>query len=244
MLERDWYEKPVSTFSYPALPNAWCLAILDCAEPYGAYRAKAHIKIAVRPAQTAMVESKVMIFGLFRGRRNASVIERLHGDIVAAAREPVLFTDYGIPDTIDGRFESIALHAALALRHLKELPAPGPEIAQDLADAIFRHFDIGLREMGVSDTGVSRRMRDLAEAFLGRANAYNEALTQPDMTRHVMLAAALARNVFGDTRDGEQLAYYAEQNDAALAQMSLADFLKGPIFRVKAAANFREVCDE
>ncbi len=52
-----------------------------------------------------------MIFGLFRGKRNASVIGRLHADIVAAARDPVLFTDYGIADTIDGRFESIALHA-------------------------------------------------------------------------------------------------------------------------------------
>ena len=138
-----------------------------------------------------------MIFGLFRGRRNASVIGRLHADIVAAARDPVLFTDYGIADTIDGRFESIALHAALALRRLKQLPEPGPEIAQDLADALFRHFDVGLREMGVSDTGVPRRMRDLAEAFLGRANAYNEALAQPGAARHPALAAALSRNVFG-----------------------------------------------
>jgi cytochrome b pre-mRNA-processing protein 3 len=190
------------------------------------------------------MESKVMIFGLFRGRRNASVIERLHTDIVTAARDPVLFTDCGIADTIDGRFESIALHAALALRRLKQLPEPGPEIAQDLADAIFRHFDIGLREMGVSDTGVPRRMRDLAEAFLGRANAYTEALAQPGAARHAALVAALSRNVFTDAQSGEHLARYAERSDAALMQMSLADFLKGPIFRVEAAANFREVCDE
>jgi cytochrome b pre-mRNA-processing protein 3 len=191
-----------------------------------------------------MVESKVMIFGLFRGRRNASVIERLHGDIVAAARDPVLFTDYGIADTLDGRFESLALHGALALRRLKALPAPAPEIAQDLADAIFRHFDIGLREMGVSDTGVARRMRDLAEAFLGRANAYGEALAQPGAARQAALAAALARNIFADGESGEQLARYTIRNDEILAQMSLADFLKGPIFRVKAASNLREVRDD
>ena len=185
-----------------------------------------------------------MIFGLFRGRRNASVIERLHADIVAASRDPVLFTDYGIADTIDGRFESVALHAALALRRLKQLPEPGPEIAQDLADALFRHFDAGLREMGVSDTGVPGRMRDLAEAFLGRANAYTEALAQAGAARHAALAAALSRNVFADAQGGEHLARYAERSDAALMQMSLADFLKGPIFRVEAAANFREVCDE
>jgi cytochrome b pre-mRNA-processing protein 3 len=205
---------------------------------------QSEIKIAIRPAQTAMVECKVMIFGLFRGRRNASVIERLHGDIVAAARDPVLFTDYGIPDTLDGRFESLALHASLVLRHLKELPAPAPEIAQDVADAIFRHFDQGLREMGVGDTTVPRRMRDLAEAFLGRATAYSEALAKPEAERHAALAAALARNIFAGTQSGDPLARYAERNDAALSQMSLADFLKGPIFRVKAAANLREVCDE
>ncbi len=107
-----------------------------------------------------------MIFGLFRGRGNTRVIERLHGEIVAAARDPVLFTAYGIADNLDGRFELIALHAILLLRRLKQLSPPGQEIAQDLADAIFRHFDLGLRETGVSDIAVPRRMRDLAEAFL------------------------------------------------------------------------------
>ena len=178
-----------------------------------------------------------MIFGLFRGRRNARVIERLHAEIVAAARDPVLFTDYGIADTIDGRFESIALHAALALRRLKQLPAPGPEIAQDLADAIFRHFDVGLREMGVGDIGVPRRMRDLAEAFFGRANAYNErsrSRTRRGMRR---LPRLLSRNVFGDARDGAQLRATSRRSDEALAQMTLAEILKGPIFPVEAAAN-------
>jgi cytochrome b pre-mRNA-processing protein 3 len=182
-----------------------------------------------------------MIFGLFRGRRNTRLIERLHGEVVTAARDPVLFTAYGIADDLDGRFEAIALHASLVLRRLQQLPPPGPDIAQELADALFRHFDVGLREMGVSDTGVPRRMRDLAEAFLGRANAYNEALAQPEETRLAELATTLSRNVFAGQRDGAQLARYVARLDAALQQMPLAQFLEGPIFGDEAAVNAREV---
>src|SRR5579872_5750434 len=112
-----------------------------------------------------------MILGLFRGNANRKLVARLHGDIVAAARDPVLFTDYGIADTVDGRFESLVLHAALVLRRLETLPAPAPEVAQDLADLLFRHFDIALREIGMSDTRVPREMKALAEAFFGRAMA-------------------------------------------------------------------------
>ncbi len=176
-----------------------------------------------------------MIFGLFRGRGNTRIIERLHGEIVAAARDPVLFTAYGIADNLDGRFESIALHAILLLRRLKQLPPPGPEIAQDLADAIFRHFDLGLREAGVSDIAVPRRMRDLAEAFFGRASTYNAALDQSGPAGQAALAAALSRNVFGGAADGARLAAFVRDREAGLAQMSLAEILQGPIFRAKAA---------
>ncbi len=176
-----------------------------------------------------------MIFGLFRGRGNTRVIERLHGEIVAAARDPVLFTAYGIADNLDGRFESIALHAILLLRRLKQLPPPGPEIAQDLADAVFRHFDLGLREAGVSDIAVPRRMRDLAEAFLGRANSYNAALDQSGQAGEMALAAALSRNVYGGADDGPTLATFVRDREAALAHMTLAEILEGPIFRAKAA---------
>jgi cytochrome b pre-mRNA-processing protein 3 len=182
-----------------------------------------------------------MIFGLFRGRQNAPLIDRLHGEVVAASREPVLFTDFGIADDLDGRFESLALHGALVLRRLKDLPAPGPEIAQDLADAIFRHFDIGLRELGVSDVGVPRRMRDLAQAFLGRASAYQAALNENETLRGAALGAALSRNVFGGEKDGAELAGYVLALDAKLAQMPLAQFLEGPIFQPDAVSVAKEV---
>ena len=173
-----------------------------------------------------------MIFGLFRGTANRRLIDRLHGEIVAAARDPVLFTQYGVADDLDGRFESVALHAALVLRRLNLLPPPGPQIAQDLADAVFQHFDIALREMGVGDISVPKRMKTLAEAFLGRAAAYDRALA----AGHAALCAALSRNVYAGRSDASRLARYVEALDEAFAAATLADFVERPIFRRKAAA--------
>jgi cytochrome b pre-mRNA-processing protein 3 len=136
-----------------------------------------------------------MILATWRARRaNRILIEQLHGEIVAAARRPALFLGLGAPDTFDGRFEMVTLHAGLAMRRLSGLSSVGTEIAQELADCVFRHFDDGLREMGIGDTGVPKRMKRLAEAFYGRNKAYGEALDEPTNDRLVL---ALARNVYG-----------------------------------------------
>jgi cytochrome b pre-mRNA-processing protein 3 len=172
-----------------------------------------------------------MIFGLFRGIANRRLIDRLHAEIVTAARDPVLFIDYGIADDVDGRFESLALHAALVLRRLNLFPPPGPEIAQDLGDAIFRHFDVALREMGVGDVSVPKRMKSMAEAFLGRADAYHRALGE----NHAVLCVALSRNVYAGRGEADRLARYVKALDDAF-ETTLADFIRGPIFRCKAAA--------
>ena len=144
-----------------------------------------------------------MILGLFRRSPNVAVVERLHAAIVAAARQPALYTDLAVPDTFEGRFESLTLHAGLVLRRLRDAPAPGPEMAQDLVDTVFRHFDRTLREMGVGDTAVPKRMKGIAEAFAGRCAAYDEALRSGDLAR------ALARNVYEGCHDGVALSRYS-----------------------------------
>ena len=161
------------------------------------------------------------MFRLYRRSANQQLLDRLHGEIVAAARNPVLFTDYAIQDTFEGRFEMVTLHAALLLRRLNQTPHPGPEIAQDLANAVFRHFDVALREMGVGDTSVPKRMKTLAEAFFGRSAAYDEAL-QRDETA---LAAALARNVYAGQGNSSHLTRYVQAIDAVLTAMPLQTIL-------------------
>src|SRR4051794_14923778 len=109
------------------------------------------------------------IFGLFRHDRRTAVLEELYGRVTAAARNPGLYLRLGVPDTVEGRFESLALHLVLVLRRLRGLPPPTGEIAQDLVDAFFGQLDASLREMGVGDMGVPKRMKKLAHGFYDRA---------------------------------------------------------------------------
>jgi cytochrome b pre-mRNA-processing protein 3 len=131
-----------------------------------------------------------MIFARWRARRHArALIDHLHGEIVAAARRPVLYTDCGAPDTLDGRFEMMVLHGDLLLRRLSELGAA--DLAQEVVDRLFEGFDDSLREMAIGDAGVVKRMTKFASAYYGRAGAYGPALEAGDAAA---LAAALARN--------------------------------------------------
>jgi cytochrome b pre-mRNA-processing protein 3 len=131
------------------------------------------------------------------GLRGANRHERagfsLYGAAVAAAREHYLYESLGVPDTLDGRFDLVSLYAFLLIHRLRGLPEPGPALAQAVFDAMFSDMDLNLREMGVGDLSVGKRVRAMWEAFHGRANAYTAAMQAAD---RVALEAALARNVW------------------------------------------------
>src|SRR5947209_1171141 len=118
-----------------------------------------------------------MIPNFLRTRGNRRVIEALHGRIVAAARNPALFLPpYAVPDSLEGRFDLLILLATLMVRRLESLPAPGREIAQGVVDCLFQHLDRALREMGVGDLAVPKRMKKLAGDFGGRSAAYRDTI--------------------------------------------------------------------
>jgi cytochrome b pre-mRNA-processing protein 3 len=117
----------------------------------------------------------------------------LYGVAVAAARDPWLYTALGVPDTLDGRFDLIGVHAFVLIHHLRFLPDPGPALAQAVFDAMFSDMDQALRELGVGDLSVGRRVRAMWEAFHGRSRAYEAALASAD---NAALPTALARNVW------------------------------------------------
>ena len=119
--------------------------------------------------------------------------------------------------------ECLTLHAALVLRRLRDAPAPGPEMAQDLVDAVFGHFDRMLREMGVGDTSVPKRMKVMAEAFGGRCAAYEDGLLSGSLAR------ALARNVYAGCHDGVALSRYASACAASLDDAPLQVLLDGTL---------------
>jgi cytochrome b pre-mRNA-processing protein 3 len=165
-----------------------------------------------------------MIFGLFRKNPHEERVARLHEKIVAQSRLPAFFLPpHNIPDTFEGRFEILTLNAGLVLRRLSLLPEPGPEIAQALADAIFTRFDDALREIGVSDVGVPKKMKKLARAFMGRGAAYAQAMEQGEAA----FSAALARNVLAGCGDAAALARYGLAAQARLSETPLEVFLFG-----------------
>lgn len=171
------------------------------------------------------------MFGLFSRNSNQDVINKLHGEIMAGVLQPALYLQCGVPDTFEGRFEMLALHGSLAVRQIEKLPAPGPALAQDLMDVIFRNLDVMLREMGVGDTTVPKRMKKHAEAFMGRAVSYAGALDARDREG---LCKALARNVLGDeTRAGSQdiqsLARYVLAVEQQLAGYGIDHYVTGRI---------------
>jgi len=120
-------------------------------------------------------------------------IDEIHGEIVAAARAPELYTVLGVPDDIDGRFEMVVVYAGLVLRRLGELGEPARPWAQDVVDRVFVGFDGALRELTFSDARVAKRIKAMAEAFFGRNAVYHAALAVENPR---LLAAALARNVY------------------------------------------------
>ena len=130
----------------------------------------------------------------FQPSRASQDAVRLLQAVTEASRRPALFAAGRIPDTLEGRFEAMALYGSLALIRLRADEGAGP-LAQTFADKLFRAFDAGLREEGVGDLSVPKRMQKLAASFYGRLEAYSTAIAAQN---GASLAAALGRNVFAN----------------------------------------------
>lgn len=173
------------------------------------------------------------MFGFFRAAANRRLVDRLHGEIVAAARQPALYARLGAPDTFEGRFELLALHAGAVLRRLETLGKAGDaaaaDLARDLADAIFLRLDHTLREQGVGDLAVPKRMKKFAEAFYGRLAACEKAMA--DGTGDA-LRLVVARNVLADesaTEAAGPLATYLRRLWSAMDGLSFEAMTAGAI---------------
>ena len=134
-----------------------------------------------------------MLKNLLRPRRTRDLGEALYAAAVAQARQPAFYTALGVPDRIDARFELYTLHVLLLILRLRDEGERGAEVAQDLFDAYVSALDHALRELGVGDISVGKKMRKLGEALYGRMTAYEKALRAGEAEE---LGAALARNVF------------------------------------------------
>lgn len=162
-----------------------------------------------------------MLNSLRQNKQRRHWAERIYAVLVAQAREPVFFERMGVPDSLDGRFDLVALHAWLVPDRLKG-DAP---LSQALIDAIFISFDEALRELGAGDVGMGRRGQKLAEAFYGRLKAYDEAVNETGPK------AALRRNLYrgGPAPAAETGARYAWAAKARLQSWQGGDPKFGPL---------------
>lgn len=169
----------------------------------------------------------IMLQNLFRSRSRQRLGEPLYDLAVRQARDPAFYRVMGVADRIDARFELYTLHVLLLVMRLRDEGERGADAAQALFDTYVSALDHALRELGVGDISVGKKMRKLGEAMYGRMTAYEPALRDGDAAA---LAAGLGRNVFEseDPVAGEALAAYALASRARLSDQDYAEVTARP----------------
>lgn len=167
-----------------------------------------------------------MIMSFFRKDPNVNLANNIYSQIVEQARNPWFYADCAVPDTPEGRFELLTIHVYLVLQRLKAQGESANALSQKIFDAFFENMDASLREMGVGDLSVGKKIRAMAEAFYGRVGAYETAIAGEDDTS---LAEALSRNVFEEENavGADALAEYLLNAKAAIDQTSLEAIMSG-----------------
>lgn len=159
---------------------------------------------------------------------NKDVIDALYERIVAAARQEPFYSRWNVPDTPLGRFEMLSVHVFLFLERSRG-HAGLSDVAQELTDEFFKDVEHSLRELGIGDLGVPKRMKKLAKMFYGRAESYSAALAADDQAA---LAAALSRNIWPTEEprsEAAPLAAYVFEATAYLAGLDDAELMSGAI---------------
>jgi cytochrome b pre-mRNA-processing protein 3 len=166
---------------------------------------------------------------LFRPRPAQATGRALYQSVVDQSRAPGLYTDLGAPDTVEGRFEIYSLHVVLLLDRLRGHGDQAAETSQALFDTYVKALDHALREMGVGDLSVGKKMRKLGEAFFGRAKSYEAAFKALPATE--ALEALLVRTVYAeaDAAPTPRLTAYVLDQRATLAAQPLDRILAGEV---------------
>lgn len=168
-----------------------------------------------------------MILSLFRKNAATDDVYGVYNAIVAQSRQPVFYAEWRVPDTVTGRFDMISLHMALVFRRMRG-SEPTRQFSQAVFDLFFKDMDRSLREMGVGDFGVPKRIQKMGNIFFGLLAAMNEAMDRNDAEA---LADILSRNIFDGAgmEHARTLADYLMRQDQALATQQTADISAGNI---------------
>lgn len=167
------------------------------------------------------------MFGwLNRKSVDPAVVQRWRDSITTAARNPEPYLREWVPDTIYGRFNMVALVSTLAMRRLRDCGSDGRTITKKLTDRLFSDFDHSLREHGVGDASIARRIRKMGEEFFGLAKAVDAALEQGGP--HKALAAVIQKNIQPDAEKAGELSEFIIVLNEQVERLSQTDLLAGP----------------
>ena len=172
-----------------------------------------------------------MLTRLFQRKRPEAQALELYDAIVAQARRPEFYTDLDVPDTIDGRFEMIAMHAFLVMHRLKTRGTEAEAVSQQLFDTLIADMDRSLREIGIGDLSVPKHIKKMAKGLYGRIVSYEKGLKDPN---DAVLHAALDRNLYGTVmevpdRSFEAVTGYMRREVEALAAQPLDQLVAGHV---------------
>lgn len=175
-----------------------------------------------------------MILKLFRKNPAPDAVYAVYTAIVAQSRQPLFYAEWGVPDTVTGRFDMISLHLALVFRRLRHEKKVGIEFGQALFDLFFKDMDRSLREMGAGDLSVPKKVRKMTEIFYALMTGVNEAIDRGDRAG---VEVVLRRNVFGEAETGkaDELAGYLFAQADSLATQPLDAIAGGHIDMAVAA---------
>ncbi|MET3925767.1 ubiquinol-cytochrome C chaperone family protein [Devosia sp. 2618] len=173
-------------------------------------------------------EHEPMILSLFRKNTATEPVYAVYNSIVAQSRQPHFYAQWQVPDTVTGRFDMICLHLALLFRRLRAESGTQKDFSQAVFDLFFKDMDRSLREMGVGDLGVPKKIQKMGNIFFGLLAALNEAMDRNDSAA---AQAVIARNLFEDESGPhiEQLVQYLFAQSRALEAQSAGAITAGDI---------------
>lgn len=167
-----------------------------------------------------------MLSWLNRKKANPEIVGRWRDAVTAAARAPEPYLRQWVPDTLYGRFNMVSLVATLAMRRLRRVGSEGEQISKGLSERLFSDFDHSLREHGVGDSSIARRIRKMGEEFFGLAKAVDAALEQGGAEK--TLAVVLQKNIQPDAEKAGELAAYVIELNETVERLSDDQVRAGP----------------
>ncbi len=155
-------------------------------------------------------------------------VHAVYNAIVAQSRQPVFYTDFLIPDDVTGRFDVLSLHISLVFIRLRETKGKEKEFSQSLFDLFFKDMDQSIREMGVSDVGVPKKIQKMGSLFYGLLEKLTNALDEKDENS---LAKVINRNIYGDKdqNKAEKLSKYVLSLEKKLNAQDISEILAGKL---------------